>query len=105
MAGRFTVRSQCGVSVYGRTYKDTPAGHLEAARDKAADKLRAAGHDMMHWSKDAKASPPYFSARCGNCGAGVKVVAGRAPANLPGYPSLLRLRKVQWCPGKRGRHR
>lgn len=103
MAGRFTVRSQVGISVYSRTYKDTPAGHLEAARDKALDQLILHGHDMMFWRKEARATPPYFSARCGKCGAGVKVVVGRAPANLPGYPSLLRFRKVQWCPGKRGR--
>jgi hypothetical protein len=100
MAGRFTVRSQAGISVYSRTYKDTPAGRLEAARDKAADKLRICGHDMMFWRKDATARPPYFSARCGKCGAGVKVVTGRAPMNLPGYPSLLRLGQVRWCPGK-----
>jgi hypothetical protein len=103
MAGRFTVRSQVGISVYSRTYKDTPAGHLEAARDKAADRLRTAGHDMMHWRKEAGAQPPYFSARCGRCGAGVKVVTGRAPMNLPGYPGLLRLGQVRWCPGKQGR--
>jgi hypothetical protein len=100
MAGRFTARSVAGMSVYTRTYRDTPAGHLEAARDKALDQLILHGHEMMFWRKEAKAKLPYFSARCGKCGAGVKVVAGRAPANLPGYPSLLRLRRVQWCPGK-----
>lgn len=103
MAGRFTVRSQSGISVYTRTYKDTPAGRLEAARDKAADTLRLHGHEMRYWRKESKASPPYFSALCGKCGAGVKVATGRAPANLPGYPSLLRFRRIQWCPGKRGR--
>jgi hypothetical protein len=102
MAGRFTVRHQVGISVYERTYRDTPAGRLEAARDKAADVLLIRGHSMMHWRKDTRAVPPNFSATCGKCGAGVKVAAGRAPANLPGYPSLLRLRKIQWCPGKRG---
>lgn len=35
--------------------------------------------------------------------AGVKVVTGRAPSNLPGYPSLLRLGQVRWRPGKQGR--
>jgi hypothetical protein len=100
MAGRFTARSQVGVSVNSRTYADTAAGHLLAAKDKAADKLRLRGHQMMHWRKEAGASPPYFSARCGKCGAGVKVVTGRAPANLPGYPSLVSLGRVRWCPGK-----
>lgn len=100
MAGRFTARSQAGMSVYARTYKDTPAGHLEAARDKALDQLILHGHQMMHWRKEVRATPPYFSARCGTCGAGVKVVTGRAPMNLPGYPSLLRLGRVRWCPGK-----
>jgi len=104
MAGRFTVRSVAGMSVTSRTYKDPPAGHLEAARDKVADKLWLRGHEMMHWGKvTAGGRPPYFSARCGKCGAGVKVVTGRAPMNLPGYPSLLRLRRVQRCPGKPGR--
>jgi hypothetical protein len=103
MAGRFTVRSQAGISVYSRTYKDTPAGRLEAARDKAADKLRIRGHEMMYWRKEATARPPYFSAQCGKCGAGVKVVTGRAPMRLPGYPSLLRLGQVRYCPGKQGR--
>ena len=96
MAGRFTAA--------GRTCTDTPAGRLLAARDKAADALRLHSHDMMFWHKEARATPPYFSARCGKCGAGVKVVTGRGLANLPGYPSLLRFRKVCWCPGtKRGR--
>lgn len=103
MAGRFTARSVAGMSVSTRTYKDTPAGHLEAARDKALDQLRLHGHEMMYWRKEARAKPPYFSARCAKCGAGVKVVARRAPMNLPGYPSLLRLRRVQWCPGRPGR--
>jgi hypothetical protein len=93
MAGRFKAG--------GRTYIDTPAGHLQATRDKVADTARSRGHDMMHWSKVASAAPPYFRATCGKCGAGVKVVTGRAPANLPGYPSLLRFRKVTWCPGRR----
>jgi hypothetical protein len=103
MAGRFTARSQAGMSVYTRTYRDTPAGHLEAARDKALDQLILHGHEMMYWRKEAGARPPYFSARCGKCGAGVKVVTGRAPMNLPGYPSLLRLGRVRWCPGKERR--
>jgi len=103
MAGRFTARSQAGTSVRTRTYRDTPAGHLEAARDKALDQLILQGHDMKYWRKEAGASPPYFSARCGKCGAGVKVVTGRAPMNLPGYPGLLRLGRVRWCPGKQGR--
>lgn len=103
MAGRFTARSQAGMSVHVRTYKDTPAGHLEAAKDKAFDQLILHDHEMMYWRKEAGARPPYFSAHCRKCGAGVKVVAGRAPANLPGYPSLLRFRRVQWCPGKQGR--
>ncbi len=93
MAGRFKVN--------GRTYVDTPAGHLQATRDNVADNLQSKGHDMMHWRKEANARPPYFSARCGTCGAGVKVVAGRAPAKLPGYPSLLRFRMPTWCPGRR----
>lgn len=93
MAGRFEAN--------GRTYVDTPAGHLLATRDKAAATLRLRGHDMMHWSKDSRSAPPYFSARCGKCGAGVKVAAGRATANLPGYPTLLRFRKVTRCPGRR----
>lgn len=96
MAGRFEAN--------GRTYIDTPAGHLRAAKDRAADKLLLRGHDMMFWRKEANARPPYFSARCGKCGAGVKVVAGRPPADQPGYPSLLRFHQVRWCPGKRGGH-
>jgi hypothetical protein len=104
MAGRFTVRSQVGISACERTYADTPAGHLLAARDNAADKLWLRGHEMMHWSKvTAGARPPYLSALCGKCGAGVKVVTGRAPMNLPGYPSLLRLGQVRYCPGKQVR--
>jgi hypothetical protein len=99
MAGRFTVRSQAGMSVHTRTYRDTPAGHLEAARDKLLDQLILHGHIMMFWRKDATARPPYFGAQCGKCGAGVKVVTGRAPMNLPGHPSLLRLGRVRWCPG------
>jgi hypothetical protein len=95
MAGRFTAG--------GRTYTDTPAGHLEAARDRVADTLWLRGHEMKHWHKQAGARPPYFSAECVKCGAGVKVVTGRAPMNLPGYPSLVRLRRVQYCPGKPGR--
>jgi len=95
MAGRFTAE--------GRTYADTPAGHLLAAKDKADGKLYLRGHRMMHWRKDAGASPPYFSAQCAKCGAGVKIVTGRAPTNLPGYPSLMRLGQVRWCPGKQGR--
>jgi hypothetical protein len=95
MAGRFKAN--------GRTYIDTPAGHLMAARDKVADTARDRGHDMMHWAKrDARSAAPYFSARCGKCGAGVKVVAGRPPANQHGYPSLLRFHQVRWCPGKPG---
>jgi len=92
MARRFTAG--------GRTYTDTPAGRLQAATDKVSDTLRLRGHEMMYWRKDARAVPPYFSARCRKCGAGVKVVAGRPPANLPGHPSLLRLHQVRWCPGR-----
>lgn len=92
MAGRFTAE--------GRTYPDTPAGHLLAAKDKAAGVLQLRGHRMMYWRKETGGRPPYFSARCGKCGAGVKVVTGSPLANLPGYPSLLRLRQVRWCPGK-----
>lgn len=103
MAGRFTVRSESGMSVYERTYIDTPAGHLLAARDIAADKLRLRGHDMMHWRKDANARPPFFSAGCGKCGAGVRVVTGEPVADDPGYPSLLRDRQVDRCPGKQVR--
>jgi len=88
----------------GRTYTDSPAGHLQAARDRVADKLRLRGHDMKYWRKEATARPPYFSAQCGKCGASVKVVTGRPPANLPGYPGLVRLGQVRWCPGKQGRH-
>jgi hypothetical protein len=91
MAGRFTIGN--------REYADTPAGHLLAAKDKAADKLWLHGHRMTRWHKDAASRPPYFSAQCGTCGAGVKVVTGRAPMNLPGRPSLLRLGRVRWCPG------
>ena len=95
MAGRFRIDD--------RTYVDTPAGHLLAARDRAADKLRLHGHHMMHWRKETRATPPYFSAQCETCGVGVKVVTGRAPMNRPGYPSLLRFGRVRWCPGKAGR--
>lgn len=101
MARTFTVRSRAGISVNTRTYRDTPAGRLQAARDKAADKLWVRGHDMKYWSKAAGVSPPYFSARCGKCGAGVKVAAGRAPMNLPGYPGLVRLGRILNCPGRR----
>jgi hypothetical protein len=93
MAGRLTAE--------GRTYPDTPAGRLLAAKDRAAGVLQLRGHRMMYWNKDTQATPPYFSARCGKCGAGVKIVAGRPPANLPGHPSLLRFHKVRWCPGRR----
>jgi hypothetical protein len=92
MAGKFTVD--------GRTYPDTPAGHLLAAKDKANGALYLHGHRMKFWSKETGARPPYFRARCGKCGAGVKVVAGRPLANLPGHPSILRLRRILWCPGK-----
>lgn len=92
MARRFTAG--------GRTYTDTPAGHLLAARDAVDDKLRLRGHRMMFWRKETTVRPPYFSARCGVCGAGVKVVDGRPPANLFGYPSLLRLGQVRSCPGR-----
>lgn len=95
MAGRFRAG--------GRTYADTPAGRLLAAKDKVADNLGLHGHDMMYWRKETRAQPPYFGARCGKCGAGVKVAAGRPPANLPGYPSLLRFHVVRRCPGKPGR--
>lgn len=74
MAGRFTAN--------GRTYTDTPAGHLQAARDRVADKALLRGHDMMHWRKEAQAIPPM---------------------NQPGYPSLLRFGQVRWCPGRQGR--
>jgi hypothetical protein len=84
----------------GHTYVDSPAGHLLAAQDKAASILRLRGHEMMHWHKDTQATPPCFTAVCGKCGAGVKIVTGRAPANYPGYPSLLRFHKIQWCPGR-----
>lgn len=103
MAGRFTVRRRTAFEDYSRTYRDTPAGRLEAAQDKAADVLRLHGHQMMYWRKEAALRPSYVRATCRACGAGVKVAAGMPLANLPGYPSLLRLRKVQWCPGKRGR--
>jgi hypothetical protein len=91
MAGRFTVD--------GRTYPDTPAGRLLAAKDRANGIQDLRGHRMKYWTKETQAAPPYFSARCGTCGAGVKIVAGRPPANLPGYPSLLRFHKVRYCPG------
>jgi hypothetical protein len=93
MAGRFTAG--------GRTYPDTSAGRLLARKDETDAKLYLHGHRMKYWRKEASA--PYFSAQCGNCGAGVKVVTGRAPMNLPGYPSLLRLGRVRWCPGKERR--
>jgi hypothetical protein len=93
MAGKFTVD--------GRTYPDTPAGRLLAAKDKADAELFLRGHRMKYWTKETKAAPPYFRATCGTCGAGVKIVTGRAPANLPGYPSLLRFHQVRWCPGRR----
>ena len=95
MAERFTAG--------GRTYTDTPAGRLLAARDKADDSLRLRGHDMMHWRKNASAQPPCFTARCGKCSGGVKIVTGRAPMKDPGYPSLVRFGKVTWCPGKGAR--
>lgn len=98
MAGRFEEG--------GRVYIDTPAGHLLAARDRVADLARLRGHQMMHWGKEIHAGPvPFFRAYYGTCGAGVKVVAGRPPMNLPGYPSCLNRHRVRWCPGKQQRRR
>ena len=50
MAGRFTAD--------GRTYPDTPAGHLLAAKDKANGVLYLHGHRMRFWSKETSARPP-----------------------------------------------
>jgi hypothetical protein len=94
MAGRFRAG--------GREYIDTPAGHLAAAADRVADKARLRGHQMMHWRKETRAVPPYFTARCGNCGGALRVRTGRAPWNDPDYPGaerIIMLGRVRWCPG------
>lgn len=99
-SGRFEVQTQAGISSWSRTYKDTPAGRLAAARDRVADEARLDGHDLTFWSKTRTAEPCY-TASCSKCGCGVKIVAGRAAMNLPGFPSLLSRGRVGWCPGPR----
>ena len=110
-AGRVTVTTQAGPSVYDRTYNDTPAGRLEAARDKVNDEAYLVGHRMQYWSKDGRAKTPCYTARCSVCGGTVKVTAGRASTRDPGYgstrPSIVRSGRITSCPGrpKRGGRR
>jgi hypothetical protein len=91
----------------GRTYTDTPAGWLRAARDKWDRKLTAKGHKMT-WRKVGRVSQntldsAHYLGTCRNCRAWIEAGeywSAQVPEITTGgvFPGMLRR-----CPGKQGR--